>query len=122
MQDDEQDQVDGWQRQLRKGALELAVLGLLRDKPRYGLELVECLKPLGVASGTIYPLLARIRREAKVESEWVDDDVGHPRKYYTLAPEGRRAFDAQLQAWRTFSDALAVILGEERDVAESARR
>jgi PadR family transcriptional regulator, regulatory protein PadR len=110
MQDELPNQIDAWQRQLRKGVLELAVLGLLRRRPRYGLEIVERLSPLGVASGTIYPLLARIQREGKVESRWVSDRAPHPRKYYSLTEAGRRTCEAQLDAWRAFSAAFAAVV------------
>ena len=51
--------------QLRRGVLEYCVLALLRERPRYGVELV---RELGAADamvtseGTIYPLLSRLRR------------------------------------------------------------
>ena len=44
--------------QLRKGALELAVLALLAQEPRYGVEIVDELarRPgLETSAGTIYP-------------------------------------------------------------------
>ncbi|MEN0062768.1 MAG: PadR family transcriptional regulator [Myxococcota bacterium] len=92
------------------------MLGLLRGRPRYGLELVECLSSLGVKSGSIYPLLARIRREGKVESEWVADGVGHPRKYYSLTLLGARTYEAKRHAWSSFSSALQALLEDSEDV------
>lgn len=116
MQDDLQDHIEAWQRQLRKGLIELAVLGLLRRKRHYGLELVECLSPLGVSSGSIYPLLARLRREGRVESEWEADEAGHARKYYSLTLLGARTCEAKVQAWDSFSSALQSMLEDPTDV------
>ncbi|HHO50998.1 MAG TPA: PadR family transcriptional regulator [Deltaproteobacteria bacterium] len=120
MQDDLTKRVDAWQRQLRKGVLEVAVLGLLRQRPRYGLELVVCLEPLGISSGSIYPLLARIRREGKAQSEWISEGGGRPRKYYSLTPEGHRTCEAQLRAWVLFRDAFESIVEEQDDESGTA--
>ncbi len=116
MQDVVADQVEAWRSQLRKGSLELAVLLLLRAEPRYGLKLVEALNAagLGVAEGSIYPLLSRLRAEGKVETEWVDRGVGHAHKYYRLSPEGEAACAAMLEAWRDFSKAFERITGGKR--------
>lgn len=99
---------EAWRSQLRKGTLELAVLLLLRREPRYGLRLVEDLNVagLGVAEGSIYPLLARLRAEGKVETEWVDRGVGHAHKVYRLSPVGEAACATLLEAWRDFSVAF----------------
>ncbi len=57
--------------QLRKGSLELAVLALLSAAPRYGADVVEDLsgRPgLEATSGTIYPLLTRLKNAKLVET------------------------------------------------------
>jgi PadR family transcriptional regulator PadR len=110
------DEAQAWRSQLRKGTLELAVLALLRDAPRYGLQLVEDLnaRGLGVAEGSIYPLLSRMRAEAKVETEWVDGGVGHARKYYRLTRRGADACAAMLAAWAEFRRAMDRVTGERR--------
>jgi PadR family transcriptional regulator PadR len=109
-------EADAWRSQLRKGTLELAVLLLLRKEQRYGLKLVDDLNAagLGVAEGSIYPLLARLRSEGKVETEWVDRGVGHAHKYYRLSAEGEAACAAMLEAWRDFSKAFERITGGRR--------
>lgn len=102
-----------WRSQLRKGTLELAVLLLLRQGDRYGLQLVEELNAsgMGVAEGSIYPLLSRMRAEKKVETEWVDPGAGHARKYYRLTRRGEATCAAMLDAWRDFGLAFERIAG-----------
>jgi len=83
--------------QLRKGILELAVMGVLYDERHYGYSLVRVLSESGSISlkeGTIYPILARLDRDGLVRSEWVESDQGPPRKYYGLTSSGRQLFDA----------------------------
>jgi PadR family transcriptional regulator PadR len=57
--------------------------------PHYGLELARA---AGLASGTIYPILARLERAGWVRSELEDIDPKvtgrRPRRYYMLTGEG----------------------------------
>ena len=81
--------------QLRKGILELAVMGALYYEPHYGYSLVRALTQDGSISlkeGTIYPILARLHRDNLVRSEWVESVQGPPRKYYTLTAAGRQLY------------------------------
>src|SRR5579862_6430208 len=81
-----------WEVQMRKGCLEMAVLASLWYGRLYGLEILRILErdsQLVLAEGTIYPLLNRLGLEGLVQSEWVEAEAGHPRKYYELTPAGR---------------------------------
>lgn len=101
--------------QLRKGALEIAVLALLRARPHYGGEVVEALSArpgLDVSTGTVYPLLTRLRAGDLVTTTWAESPSGPPRKYYALTPAGRRRLTALAAAWRELSDSLSDLLGE----------
>jgi PadR family transcriptional regulator, regulatory protein PadR len=72
---------DGWASQLRKGVIELAVLGLLAREPKYGSQLVEELaaRPeLAITAGTVYPLVARLAKAGLVTSTWQESPVGPP--------------------------------------------
>jgi PadR family transcriptional regulator PadR len=82
--------------QLRKGILELAVMGVLYHERHYGYSLVRALSESGAISlkeGTVYPILARLDRDGLVHCHWVESDQGPPRKYYSLTPSGRQLFD-----------------------------
>jgi PadR family transcriptional regulator len=81
--------------QLRKGILELAILGVLTDERHYGYSLVRALAEQGSISlkeGTVYPILARLERDGALRSEWVESEQGPPRKYYTITAAGRELF------------------------------
>ena len=84
---------ENWEKQIRKGWLELAILASLRDDRLYGLEILRRLEThsdLVLAEGTIYPILNRLKRDGLIESRWVESEAGHPRKYYWLTAPGRR--------------------------------
>jgi PadR family transcriptional regulator PadR len=97
---------DKWEVQMRKGCLELAILASLWGGKLYGLEILRRLadgSELIVPEGTVYPLLSRLKSEGLVESEWVEADAGHPRKYYQLTEGGRRRALQMMRFWSTFS-------------------
>ena len=105
--------IDKWEVQLRKGCLELAILASLWSGRLYGLEILRRLEngsDLVVAEGTVYPLLSRLKAEGLVDSEWVEADAGHPRKYYRLTSGGRRRAVEMAHAWSKFSASLGDLL------------
>jgi len=104
-----------WQTQLRKGAAELVVLGLLSGGERYGLDILDAAGGTDgvISEGTIYPLLNRLEREGKLVARWgFDEGVGNPRKYYRLSAEGARLLAEMRRVWAGFSTAISTILGE----------
>jgi PadR family transcriptional regulator, regulatory protein PadR len=107
--------------QLRKGILELAVMGVLYHERHYGYSLVGVLCERGSISlkeGTIYPILARLDRDGLVASEWVESNQGPPRKYYALTASGRQLFD---ELSRKF-DLLVSLVRQKRKVPEQSDR
>ena len=99
--------------QMRKGLLEYCVLALLSGRPRYGYELVQDLARVDgmlTTEGTIYPLLARLRREKLVDTEWKESSDGPPRKYYRVTAAGQRALSALRGEWAILRTAIDSIL------------
>ena len=108
---------EAWASQLRKGVLELAVLGLLAGEPRYGSQLVDELAAhpeLAISVGTVYPLLARLSKGGLVQSSWQESPVGPPRKYYTLTDAGRRTLAEMAGAFAAVAATITTILGGRR--------
>ena len=111
-----------WEAQLRKGCLEMAILASLWQSRLYGLEILRALSEksrLEIAEGTLYPILSRLKAEGLLDSEWVEAEAGHPRKYYWLTSPGRRRAREMAGAWNEFADKLSVLVqpvvgGKER--------
>ena len=102
-----------WEAQLRKGCLEMAVLASLWNGRLYGLEILRVLErdsSLVLAEGTIYPILNRLRTEGLVQSEWVEAEAGHPRKYYELTNIGRERAIRMAETWTQFSAGLGRLI------------
>jgi PadR family transcriptional regulator PadR len=91
-----------------------AVLGamLAAEGEIYGLQIVRA---SGLAAGTIYPILQRLRSAGWVVARWEPEEQAQaehrpPRRYYELSPQGRaRAFNA-LNAARTRHGNLSRLL------------
>lgn len=106
---------EAWVSQLRKGVVEVAILGLLASGERYGSEVVDTLasKPeLAISGGTVYPLLSRLKKAGLVDSTWRESPVGPPRKYYRLTQMGHNELEKMAAAWRSVSGALDALLKE----------
>jgi PadR family transcriptional regulator PadR len=105
--------------QLRKGVLEYCVLGLLRDGPRYGIELLEKLAATGVlatSQGTVYPLLSRLRRDGLVATSWRESPTGPPRRYYELTETGAASLREFTRTWVGFKAAVdKVVLSSDQE-------
>ena len=113
MKEREPESVDKWEVQLRKGCLELAILAVLWDGKLYGLEILrrlESASDLIVSEGTVYPLLSRLKALGLVQSEWVESDAGHPRKYYALTPAGKQRGREMAAMWTRFSSSMSRLI------------
>ena len=104
-----------WIAQLRRGSVEHCVLALLSHGERYGFDLARTLADSGGligSEGTIYPLLARLRKNGLVESTWQESAEGPPRRYYQLTEAGQLALTAFIDHWKVFRAAVDGILEE----------
>jgi len=93
-----------WTTQLRKGALELAVLNALSGDRLYGYDIVRILRRhegLMIGDGTVYPILSRLKADGLVRATIEDSPDGPPRKYYELTRAGKDALTEMNQAWES---------------------
>ena len=98
---------------LRRGALEYCILAMLDERALYGLDIARRLSVDGVlldGEGTLYPLLARLRKQGLVETTWAESTSGPPRRYYSLTAEGRIALATFTRTWKVFRDAVDTTL------------
>jgi PadR family transcriptional regulator len=101
-----------WQTQLRKGAIELAILAVLGRGEGYGLTILERVNKGGalVSEGALYPLLTRLEKAGKLASRWDAGEGGNPRKYYRLTSEGEVLLGEMRQMWRSFRTIMDVLV------------
>jgi PadR family transcriptional regulator PadR len=104
--------VQNWFSQVKKGTLSYIILIILDEKEYYGYELVQEIKihtMLEVAEGTLYPLLNRLKAEGIVDSKWIEQESGIPRKYYTLSKDGKVTLTEMKKIWSALETAIQKI-------------
>jgi DNA-binding PadR family transcriptional regulator len=83
--------------------LELAVLGLLKERSMHGYQLKKNLsETLGpfwqVSYGALYPALKRLKAQGAVEEAFPRSEVGRRRNVYRLTERGEKLFAELLEA------------------------
>ena len=102
--------------QLLKGVLDLAVLAVVSDRDGYGYDVVRRLRAAGlddVGDASVYGTLRRLYRSGHLTSYVVPSEEGPHRKYYAVNEAGRDQLAASTGTWRSFTDAMDKLLGEE---------
>jgi PadR family transcriptional regulator PadR len=96
--------INKWKSQVKKGVLSFIVLSILNKGDYYGYELIDEIRKcttIDIAEGTLYPLLIRLKEENLVTSKWVEQASGIPRKYYTISNEGKEILNEMKTYWDT---------------------
>lgn len=104
------DFVNKWTSQLKKGTLSFVVLRILMDKREYyGYDLINEIKKrtsIEIAEGTLYPLMNRLKDEKLVDYKWVEQNSGIPRKYYNITSLGQETAEEMKKYWITLNDTI----------------
>lgn len=93
----------------------MLILKLLSEKDMYGYEMIETLKERSnnvfeLKAGTLYPLLHAL--EDKDALTVYEKATGaRVRKYYSITKQGQKALEEKEREWRTYSQAVADVLG-----------
>lgn len=103
---------------------ELLLLSVLENEPLYGYAISKEVAArsdgsFALSPGVLYPLLARLERQALITSSWEevksdrsdDDAPGRRRKWYRLSPKGRRRLAQRIEAHRAYLSILESFLG-----------
>lgn len=100
--------------ELRRGVAEHCVLALIGDGEAYAFDIVRRLTERGLVAGegTVYPLLARLRREGLVETTWRESTSGPPRRYHRLTLAGRTSLDGFAADWAKLRAEVDDLLGD----------
>lgn len=100
--------IENMKAQMRKGVLELCVLGILSESTMYPSDIIKKLKDnqLIVVEGTLYPLLNRLKRDGYLSYEWQESTSGPPRKYYKITEVGEQLKTELRTVWNDLSKAV----------------
>jgi PadR family transcriptional regulator PadR len=106
----------GWDTQVRRGVVELAVLATIARGETYGYRIVERLREqpgLDFTESTVYPVLTRLAGEGALAVRSEPSPSGPPRRYYKITDEGRQRMDRMAEVWRTLAGSVARLLEGE---------
>ena len=105
-----------YEKQMKKGVLEMLVLKLLLNEPKYGYQIIQEMKEKSeevflLKDGTLYPILYRLEDDGLVESEWSETEGRQvPRKYYRITSDGIASFEEIRDVWMRISGGVNKIL------------
>lgn len=87
------------------------VLSQLAKDDKYGYELTEQIsQEMSIATGTLYPILKKLKDELYVETYSVESEGGPARKYYHLTEKGRGYQGTLKLVWEDFVDAIGRLI------------
>jgi DNA-binding PadR family transcriptional regulator len=102
-------------REIKKGSMELLVLGLLEERARHGYEIGKLIESrsggrLTYSLPSLYPALLKLEARGWIKGRWVEKPGERRRCFYRLTPEGRGVLARQRQAWADHVDAIKLVL------------
>jgi PadR family transcriptional regulator PadR len=102
-------------KELKRGTLEMILLHLISERQMYGYELASTLEKRGgslfrIKEGTLYPILYRLEKAGYIESRWQTLERGVPRKYYQITSLGSIYMQARLDEWKEFTAAISRLM------------
>lgn len=107
---------DKYERQMKKGVLDMIVLKLLASEAKYGYQVIQEMKEKGgetfsLKDGTLYPILYRLEDDGLVKARWSEAKGRQAaRKYYEITGAGREALVEIEAVWECISKGISKIM------------
>ncbi|MCI9405793.1 MAG: PadR family transcriptional regulator [Oscillospiraceae bacterium] len=98
--------------QLKRGILNICILQLLKEKDRYGYDIIKILQGFfpDTEESTLYAILRRLHKEGLTRL-YTSGEISHgpPRKYYKISDKGKEALQQAVSSWRRIEAILQEI-------------
>ena len=103
-------------REIKKGIMELLVLGLLEERARHGYEIGKLIEArsggrLTYSLPSLYPALLKLEARGLIKGRWIEKPGVRRRCFYRLTAEGRLVLGRQKREWADRVRAVRVVLG-----------
>ena len=104
-----------WTRELKKGSIQLCLLAVISTGRKYGFQIIKELREMSsgyydLKEGTLYPALHRLEKRGYLKSQWITQESGMPRKYYSLTKKGFKALTEVKDEWSTMVSSVNRVL------------
>lgn len=101
--------------QLKKGVLEMVVLGKIADKDSYGYDIYqEVSKHMGISESTIYPILRKLTNEGYCDTYLKESSGGPSRKYFRITRSGSKRYEDLRMDWKKFEKIVNLMIRSDR--------
>jgi transcriptional regulator len=109
--------------ELLQGKLDMLILQTLQWGPQHGYGISQAIRirsgeALQVETGSLYPALHRLERQAWVRSEWKLTESKQRAKYYRITATGKKQLASDHGRWRQMVDAIGAIMSGEPESGE----
>lgn len=100
---------------LPQGTLDLLILRAIALEPQHGWAISERIQQISsdvlqIQQGSLYPALHRLQRRGWIKARWGTSENNRRAKFYELTPSGRKQLEAEKNAWRKLTLAVAQVL------------
>jgi PadR family transcriptional regulator PadR len=104
---------------LLQGTLDMLILKIVALGPVHGYGISVRIRQISkdvlqVQQGSLYPALHRLEKRDWLASEWGASDNGRQAKFYKLSAKGRKQLVEEQSNWNRLSEAVQLIMQEER--------
>ena len=101
---------------LPQGTLDLLILRTLALGPQHGWAVSERVQQMSsdvvqIQQGSLYPALHRLERRGWIKAHWGTSENNRRAKFYELTKNGHRQLEAEKDAWKKLTAAVAQVLG-----------
>ena len=109
-----------YERQMKKGVLDMIVLELLKSETKYGYQIIQEMRErsgdiFSLKDGTLYPILYRLEDDGLVVSKWSEPEGKQiPRKYYEITEAGKETLSEIEAIWKKISGGISRIMEDKQ--------
>ena len=99
--------------QLKRGLLDVCVLGAIKDEDSYGYQIIKDIKPyIEISESTLYPILRRLETSNLITVRTAEHN-GRLRKYYHITNLGLKRIDDFKCEWKEIMGIYDFVTREE---------
>jgi PadR family transcriptional regulator PadR len=105
--------------ELLQGTLDMLILQTLRWGAQHGYGIGQAIRSgsgevLQVETGSLYPALHRLEKQAWIKSEWRSSEHNQRAKYYRLTAAGKRQLASKHNRWNQLSAAIVSLMNPDK--------